>query len=57
MTGPGPCTVIQAIPLTEEQCNVPHLMGVNEKNGDVYVACVGGSVKYGNAILRFQPKQ
>lgn len=34
-------TVVQSIPVPASICNVPHLMGIDQDHGDVYVTCVG----------------
>ena len=47
--GPGACKVVQTIAIDPKQCMTPHLMGHNEVNHDIYVACVGKPT----AVLRF----
>lgn len=47
--GPGACKVVQTIAIEPSKCMTPHLMGHNEKNHDIYVACVGKPT----AVLRF----
>ena len=47
--GPGACKVVQTIAIDPKKCMTPHLMGHNEANHDIYVACVGKPT----AILRF----
>ena len=39
--GPGPCKVVQTVAIDPSKCMTPHLMGVNERNHDIYIACVG----------------
>ena len=39
--GPGPCKVVQTVTIDPKKCMTPHLMGVNERNHDIYIACVG----------------
>ena len=47
--GPGACKVVQTIAIDPKKCMTPHLMGHNEANHDIYIACVGKPT----AILRF----
>lgn len=47
--GPGQCKVVQTIAIDPKTCMTPHLMGHNERNHDLYVACVGKPT----AVLRF----
>ena len=47
--GPGRCKVVQTIKIDPKRCMTPHLMGHNEANHDIFVACVGQPT----AILRF----
>eukprot|EP01047_Picozoa_sp_COSAG01_P039922 COSAG01_NODE_3326_length_6222_cov_19.423834_4_plen_335_part_00 len=53
--GPGPCKIKLEKDLTKQQCATPHLLGINAKSGDIYLACVGGKVgDQGNRVLRFK---
>lgn len=47
--GPGRCKIVQTIKIDPKQCMTPHLMGHNEMNHDIFVACVGKPT----AVLRF----
>ena len=47
--GPGRCKVVQTIPIDPKKCMTPHLMGHDERNHDIFVACVGKPT----AVLRF----
>jgi hypothetical protein len=40
-SGAGPCRVLDTMPVNAAQCNLPHLIDVDELNSDLYVACVG----------------
>jgi len=35
----GKCTILQSIHIDPSSCHTPHMMALNEQNGDVYIAC------------------
>lgn len=47
--GPGQCKVVQTIAIDPKKCMTPHLMGHDERNHDIFLACVGKPT----AVLRF----
>ena len=49
-SGPGPCVILQTLHIAPATCNTPHELGVDERTGALYVACVGWP---GSNLLRF----